>query len=289
MTPKWKTPSAALPIYSTEPVGLAGQGASWEFCLNSVSRHQAVIAMEPFYSPIQAVKQIHSPVQLLSTLSSFIQRGSLISEPGHLQSLLYCHTWQSYPAAPSEAGDRGAPGWAIVICSLWTDNFKIKVASCLDKKERSSISHSWGQGTTHSQKDSLGQKRRAADHGTSCQLPRGPGARILPEGRALSQAKARWSKTIGQRKPEGLLPPPHKWFKPPPKHMFLSSSLALSVSFSLPFHPYPWQPALCLYFLCTYLFTLLSLNKHLIVSLASVSLMNSSSKRTKSWGPAGSG
>ena len=110
MTPKWKTPSAALPIYSTEPVGLAGQGASWEFCLNSVSRHQAVIAMEPFYSPIQAVKQIHSPVQLLSTLSSFIQRGSLISEPGHLQSLLYCHTWQSYPAAPSEAGDRGAPG-----------------------------------------------------------------------------------------------------------------------------------------------------------------------------------
>lgn len=33
-----------------------------------------------------------------------------------------------------EAGDRWVPGWGTVIYSLWTDNFKIKPVSCLDKR-----------------------------------------------------------------------------------------------------------------------------------------------------------
>ena len=68
--------------------------------------------------------------------------------------------------------------------------------------------------------------------------------------------------------------------------LFLSTpQLTCACAFSIPifFLLPPKKPCLC--FFHTYLFSPLYLNKHLFVSLPSVSLLNSFSKGTKSWGP----
>ena len=81
--------------------------------------------------------------------------------------------------------------------------------------------------------------------------------------------------------------PPKEWFKNlQSTYCSLSLSLSLSLLFYLITHT---QPAWYLYFLCTCLLSVLSLNEPLLTSLPSVSLPNPFFKGTKFWGPTSNG
>ena len=167
-----------------------------------------------FYPTLTPCHQVVSLV--LNTVTT-----KLVEESLERQSLLPCLRICS-PAARGwvhEAGERWVSGWAVVICSLWTDNFKIKAASYW-KKGRDHLflilEVQATARTTHSKKCfSESEKGGAPDQRAvfpvnipeTLELESSLVKRwACTQGRALSQAKARPSKMIGQRKPGRTAP-----------------------------------------------------------------------------------
>ena len=188
-------------------------------------------------------------------------------------------------------------------------NFKIKFTSCCDKRQRPSISP-----FLRSRRPLELLPRRKLLQGSEERGTRPSSPVSFPETlhlnpswlkdamhrhteEGLSQAKAKGSKMIGQRKP-GRTPSILVIQRTSKSQisLFLFLSLSLSLSFSLPLHPTPepacallspYLPSLFYLFITcacdfsTPVFSLFSLNKHLFASLPSVSLPNSFSKRDK--------
>ena len=156
------------------------------------------------------------------------------------------------------------PSWATVIYSLWTDNFKIKAAFCLDKRQRSSISHYWGQGDLRNYKLAerflrVQRKEGLQTIAFSVNFPETP--MLKYSLRVGHQVKQSWRKQDDWPEETGKDCPPHPSILKDRQRTCCSLSLLLFLCLSLSLSPFPHSPLkpACAYIFSVPVFSLSSL------------------------------